>query len=133
MLSRTPRAAEIDSPLPHRAWKPASESVHALVPLLDDPSRRVRDHVLVEEDEMFDLIGNGQPLRMRTLVTDEARISLYRGDDQGELFDLENDPAELHNLWDQKSARGLRAEMSERLAHRLMEYADSSPRPEAMA
>ena len=105
----------------------------SLVPLLDDPSKRVRDHVLVEEDEMFDLIGNGQALRMRTLVTDAARISLYRGDDQGELFDLENDPAELHNLWNQKSARALRAEMSERLAHRLMEYADSSPRPEAMA
>ena len=58
---------------------------------------------------------------------------LYRGESEGELFDLQSDPSELHNLWNRKSARALRAEMSERLAHRLMEYADSSPRPEAMA
>ena len=105
----------------------------SLVPLLDDPAGRVRDHVLVEEDEMFDLIGGGRPLRMRTLVTDEARITLYRGETDGELFDLQRDPEELHNLWSQRDARTLRAEMTERLAHRLMDYGDGSPRPRAMA
>ena len=105
----------------------------SLVPLLDEPGKRVRDHVLVEEDEMFDMVGSGQPLRMRTLVTDEARISIYRGETEGELFDLERDPDELHNLWKQGEASALRAEMTEKLARSLMHYDDDSPRPQAMA
>ena len=105
----------------------------SLVPLLDEPAKRVRDHVLVEEDEMFDMVGSGQPLRMRTLVTDEARISLYRGETEGELSDLESDPDELHNLWNQRDASALRALMTEKLARYLMHYDDASPRPQAMA
>ncbi|MEE2673062.1 MAG: sulfatase-like hydrolase/transferase [Myxococcota bacterium] len=105
----------------------------SLVPLLDDPDARVRDQVLVEEDEMFDMIGGGRPLRMRTLVTDEARISIYRGEGEGELFDLQRDPDELHNLWNRREALSLRAEMTEKLAHALMEHSDQSPRPDAMA
>jgi arylsulfatase A-like enzyme len=105
----------------------------SLVPLLDDPGASVRDHVLVEEDEMFDLVGTGQPLRMRSLVTEEARITLYRGESDGELFDLGNDPRELRNLWGRREASALRGEMIERLAHRLMEYDEQSPRPTSMA
>ncbi len=70
---------------------------------------------------------------MRTQVTDEVRISIYRGESEGELFDLQHDPEELHNLWSQRSASALRAERTERLAHRLMEYDEQSPRPRAMA
>ena len=106
---------------------------NSLVPLLDEPSQHVRDHVLVEEDEMFDMLGSGRPLRMRTLVTDEARISIYRGETEGELFDLEHDPNELRNLWGQRQAGALRAAMTEKLARCLMEYDDTSPRPQAMA
>ncbi len=105
----------------------------SLVPLLDDPDATVRDHVLVEEDEMFDLVGNGQPLRMRTLVTEEARITIYRGESEGELFDLQRDPSERHNLWNDRSRAALRNEMTARLSQTLMEYADDSPRPLAMA
>jgi arylsulfatase A-like enzyme len=105
----------------------------SLVPLLDDPTAQVRECVLVEEDEMFDMAGVGQPLRMRTLITEQARLSITQGSDHGELFDLERDPLELANLYAKPEGKALRADMSERLSQQLMTYADESPRPTAMA
>lgn len=105
----------------------------SLAPLLDDPSGSVRDHALVEEDQMFDMLGVGQPLRMRTLVTEDARLTLYQGVDHGELFELGRDPDEMTNLFARPEARDLRVHLTERLARLLMEYADASPRPTFMA
>ena len=38
---------------------------HDLRPMLDDRSATVRDHVLVEEDQMFDLAQTGSAARRR--------------------------------------------------------------------
>jgi arylsulfatase A-like enzyme len=106
---------------------------HSLVPLLDDAGARVRESVLVEEDEIFDLAALGQPLRMRTLVTERARLTLYRGSDHGELFDLERDPDELDNLYGRDEGRVLQGELTEALARELMAVADEAPKPGSMA
>ena len=105
----------------------------SLAPVLDDPKARVRDHVLVEEDQMFDLAGLGQPLRMRSLLCDEGRITLYRGSPGGELFDFARDPGELSNLYGRAEARELQVELLDRLTRRMIEYADESPVPTHMA
>lgn len=105
----------------------------SLVPLLDDPAATVRDEVLVEEDEMFDLAAIGLPLRMRTLITDAARLTLYSGTADAELFDLSADPVELDNRYGRPQWRELQAEMTERLARQLMAVADTSPKPREMA
>ncbi len=105
---------------------------HSLVPLLEGGDG-VRDDLVVEEDEIFDMARLGQPLRMRTLITRDARLTLYRGSDHGELFDLARDPHEMDNLFAKPEGRSLRAELSERLARRLMETADSAPIPTHLA
>jgi arylsulfatase A-like enzyme len=105
----------------------------SLVPLLANPGAVVRDHVLVEEEQMADMLGVGRPLRMRTLVTEDSRLTLYDGSDEGELFDLERDPRELENLWSRLDARARRTEMMERLARLLMEYSDPSPKQRFVA
>jgi arylsulfatase A-like enzyme len=38
-------------------------------------------------------------LALRTLVAERYKLTVYRGSDDGELFDLENDPGELRNRW----------------------------------
>lgn len=38
-------------------------------------------------------------LSLRTLVTDRYKITVYRGSDDGELFDLLDDPEERQNRW----------------------------------
>jgi uncharacterized sulfatase len=53
-----------------------------------------REWVLVENRH------NPTTVHLRTLVTERFKITVYRDGGHGELFDLEKDPAELHNCWD---------------------------------
>jgi len=105
----------------------------SLVPVLDDANAVVRDHVLVEEDQFGDPYRTGRGLRMRTLRTESLRLTLYEGFDGGELFDLRDDPDELHNLFDEPSAQPLKAEAMERLARTLMGACDLAPIARAAA
>jgi arylsulfatase A-like enzyme len=54
---------------------------------------------------------------MRTYVTDAYKITVYRDGDEGELFDLANDPNEVKNLWADPAA----AELKCRLLHEFMQ------------
>lgn len=92
----------------------------SLVPLLTQPATRLRDNVLVEEDEVFGLTGLPGPIRMRTLITDNARLTTYAGQDGGELFDLSDDRSEMNNLWERDSARTRRAELMEKLNQTML-------------
>ena len=74
-------------------------------------------------------MGFAAPPRLRTLVTRRWRMTVADGDPWGELYDLENDPHEMHNLFMDESARAARGELMEELAYRQMELADRSPLP----
>jgi len=87
---------------------------HSLVPILDDPQARVRDHALVEEDFPLALRGGPLPVRSRTMVTDQHRYSRYSSGDV-EIYDLLADPDELHNLAADPGHAQLRAELGERM------------------
>ncbi len=102
---------------------------HSLVRLLDDPDTEVRSALMIEEDEQDDLLGVGMPLRMRTLVTPHARLTTYRGMEEGELFDLTEDPLEMHNVFAGSDTADLRCSMTEILAGEMARMADESPRP----
>ncbi|MCB2030772.1 MAG: sulfatase, partial [Rhodoferax sp.] len=71
--------------------------------------------------------------RMRTLCTATHRLSIYDGQDWGEIYDLATDPHENHNLWDQPDCAGLRRDLLHRLALAMMRYGDTSPHPTALA
>ncbi|MBV1879549.1 MAG: sulfatase-like hydrolase/transferase [Pseudomonadales bacterium] len=101
----------------------------SLKALLDDPGRTLRQGVLIEEDEKNDPFGIGHPLRIRTLVTAEARISHFQGMQQGELYDLQSDPQESHNLWFDANATELKTQMLIALNQEMMRVADLCPRP----
>ena len=102
---------------------------HSLRPLLDDPAASVRELLVVEEDEPFDLAMTGGPLRMRTLLTGDARLSIYRGTNHGELFDLTDDPDELTNRFHDPGREVRRGELFERLARELTDLADQGTMP----
>jgi len=106
---------------------------HSLRPVLDDPTVSLREHILVEEDEPFDLARLGQPLRMRTLISAEGRLSIYRGSDQGELFALDEDPDEMVNRYADPGAAALRADLFERLAVEQMVLSDTGTTPTSTA
>ena len=103
----------------------------SLAPLLKNPDEIIHDHLVIEEDEMFDMLFIGKPFRARTLVTEDARLSLYQHIEHGELFDFDADPLEMTNLF--ASRNDLRAELTDTLARELMNLADTSPKPPQMA
>jgi arylsulfatase A-like enzyme len=70
-----------------------------------------REHVIVE--------NRHQPttIHMKTYVDEQYKITVYYNREYGEIFDLQNDPQEIKNLWSDTSRRAqlmekfLRAEM----------------------
>ena len=93
----------------------------------------IRHRLLIEEDEKSDPIDAGHPLRMRTLVTPQARLTLYQGHPHGELFALTVDPLEQHNLFGTAKGAALQTEMTRALADEMMQVMNETPRPTAMA
>ena len=88
-----------------------------------------RDSMVIEDDQQRAILGFEAPPRMRTLVTRRWRMTISHGDAWGELYDLQNDPHEMDNLFDDPAHRGVRGELMETLAYREMELADRSPLP----
>jgi len=58
-----------------------------------------------------------QNLHMRTYVNQRYKITVYRRWEDGELFDLQEDPGEVRNLWHDPSAGELKC----RLLHEFMQ------------
>jgi uncharacterized sulfatase len=69
----------------------------------------VRDHVLIE--------NRHQPttLVLKTYVDDRYKITVYLGKEYGELFDLDSDPAETNNLWDDPASTDLKNRLIRKL------------------
>ncbi len=85
--------------------------------------------VLIEDDSQAPHLGFEIAPRIRTLITDRYRLSLYGRTGHAELFDLVDDPHELNNRWADRAYAGIRCRLMEELAMLEMEAADTSPWP----
>jgi arylsulfatase A-like enzyme len=92
-----------------------------------DGNETGHDSLVIEEHQRRGYMGFNNNFRARSLITEDHRLTLYEGVDWGELYNLENDPLETRNLWHESSAANTRHELTERLARKLMELADTSP------
>jgi arylsulfatase len=92
-----------------------------------------RDAILVEENQQRAYLGFEKPVRVRTIVTDTHRMSLFAEGQWGELYNLGDDPHETVNLWDAEAAQGIKLDLMQRLVQLQIEHADSSPNPTRMA
>lgn len=68
-----------------------------------------RDHVVVEHRH--------QPttLHVKTYVDERYKLTVYYHRDYGELFDLEADPGEINNLWDDPDFQDLKCRLTRKL------------------
>jgi len=93
----------------------------------------LRSDLLIEYNDGMPRLGFDDPARVRALVSDRWRLTVYGELDWGELYDLHNDPHETCNLWDSADHKDIRAEQTERLNHHLIRQMDESPRSHRMA
>ncbi|MDE2760773.1 MAG: sulfatase-like hydrolase/transferase [Paracoccaceae bacterium] len=89
----------------------------------------VRNSVLIEHEE--NKIYPGLPSRpnIRNLITDSHRLTIYKGLDTGELYDLNTDSNETRNLWDDPDCMDLKSELMFRLNQTMLEAIEPGPRP----
>ncbi len=69
---------------------------------------QARDNVIVENRHQPTMI------HLRTYIDERYKVTIYRTFDYGELFDLQEDPDERHNLWDSPDHVALKAELFQR-------------------
>lgn len=84
----------------------------SLLPLLrgEEAADRQRDAVYCEYYNSW-THSNAYGTMLRT---QSAKIVVYHGTDQGELYDLSADPGEFHNLWDSAPHRDLKLDLMKR-------------------
>ncbi len=92
-----------------------------------------RDHAFIQYDHQTTNPGLGRPPRVHTLRTDRWRLSVFDGVDWGELYDLESDPEEFVNLWDDPSSARERSRLMEQLARAEIAHVDHVPFPTSHA
>jgi arylsulfatase A-like enzyme len=131
LLDFVPTLSELSGvPMPEGRVPPAPEAPQALpalpgqslVPLLRAGCGRGHAVALVENDE--DYLG----LRLRTLITPEHKLTIYADQPFGELFDLVNDPSELHNRFHDPAFREARAKLTARLLNEVVRTDSTLPR-----
>lgn len=81
------------------------------LPVLAGEAPAVRDHVIVE--------NRHQPtkLHVKTYVDARHKVTVYYNQPYGEIFDLERDPGEVNNLWDDPRGTALKQELLLKYLH----------------
>lgn len=102
---------------------------HDLGPVIRGEADAVRAGMIVEQDAQRPNFHFTQPIRARTYVNDRWRLSRYVGSDFAELYDLQNDPLELNNLWRDPAHAETRAELQSQMLMAMIENQDQSPLP----
>ena len=104
----------------------------SLLPAIRDGAP-VRDATLIQYDHQRPHPALNRPPRVHTLVDGRWRLSLFEGTDQGELYDLDTDPDEFVNLWNDPAHALCRAGLVERLAREEIANVDRVPLPTGLA
>lgn len=73
--------------------------------------KALRDKVLIENHH------NPTTLYAKTFIDERFKITVYMNREYGELFDLENDPGEFNNLWNEQSVRELKSHLLLKMLH----------------
>ncbi|MFJ5955110.1 sulfatase-like hydrolase/transferase [Paenarthrobacter sp. NPDC092416] len=105
----------------------------SLVPLLDGTTGHHREALLVEEEQPFGLEGLPGPVRMRTIITAEGRLTRYFGSEMAELYDHRSDPGELVNRAGDPAFAALEDRLLRAMLEEMAAVADQGTAPTAAA
>ena len=78
------------------------------LPVWTGDAASAREHVIVENRH------EPTKVHLRSYVDRRYKVTVYRDQPYGEIFDLAQDPGELVNLWDRPEAAALKCELLHR-------------------
>ena len=108
-------------------FHPETFQGHDITPILNDPNQKIRERLLIEHDEE---IAKDKIMRLRTLVTEKHRLTVYDGHDNlGDIFNYKSDPDEVNNLWN--TDKELRNKLSEELLREIIKVRPRFPKRNA--
>ncbi|MHA2128784.1 MAG: sulfatase family protein [Promethearchaeota archaeon] len=98
-----------------------------ITPILKEPTKKIREQLLIEHDEE---IAQDKIFRLRSLITEKHRLTLYEGyDNFGDIFDYETDPYEVTNLWNTETE--LKNQLIEKLLREIISLQPRRPQRSA--
>ncbi|PIP00315.1 sulfatase family protein [Pleomorphomonas carboxyditropha] len=97
---------------------PASFEAASLKPALEGTAWTPRAHVFFEQAGDISLTGADFIIGVRS---ENWKLVQFKGTDEGQLFDLDNDPAEVDNLWDDPAHLDKRRELLDAIRDWLIE------------
>ncbi len=92
------------------------------MPLFRGAKESIRDSVITS----YDVHDRG--IRLKSFRTARYKLNVFANESYGELYDLKNDPDETANLFFNPSLSTVKAELMQKMVHRMME--DEDPLPE---
>ncbi len=88
------------------------------------PADRIREDVYCE---YYNSNPDKPPVFLTMVRTERHKLVAAHGHAVSELYDLQEDPGETRNLWNEPAGAGIKAEMLERLCDRMARTADPLP------
>lgn len=105
----------------------------SMIDLMLGKKDRHRNTVLIEDDREVIYLGFQEPQRVRTMVSENYRLSMTQPANIFELYDLKNDPDEITNLWHDENCAELKSQQTESLLKLICEMQDWAPLPTGRA
>jgi arylsulfatase A-like enzyme len=105
----------------------------SMIDLMLGKKDRHRNTVLIEDDREVIYLGFQEPQRVRTMVSENYRLSMTQPANIFELYDLKNDPDEITNLWYDENCAELKSQQTESLLKLICEMQDWAPLPTGRA
>ena len=98
-----------------------------LNPILRDGAPSQHDGLIIEGQTSRPYLGMSQQVRQRTFCDGEWRMTLWDGIPVGELYNLQDDPGEIVNLWNDPAHAAVQARLCERMLWKMIDLQDRSP------
>jgi arylsulfatase A-like enzyme len=88
-----------------------------------------RAGIIIEADELPENVNVEKFFRVRSFVDGRWRMTLWVDDDFGEMYDRQNDPHELNNLWNNTQHKETKSRLLELMLKEQYRYSELMPRP----
>ncbi|MFX0057343.1 MAG: sulfatase [Candidatus Hodarchaeota archaeon] len=106
-------------------YHPPDIQGYDISPILEDPKKKVRNCVYIENDEDVGTLKS----RLRHLITEQYKLTVYESKPGfGDIYDRKNDQYELNNLWFNEDFKEKRFELVDMLLHESLKAQSRWPK-----